>query len=215
MAQNKNVSWVTERKDIVWGLDPQKTALIVIDMQNDFVKEGGITEVPSARTIIPQIKKIIKICRELKIPVIYLKCVHRTKYLRRRLYEKFPLLEGKLLVPGSEGVEIYKDLTPSPEDIIIDREHIGAFYNTDLEPILRGISVDTIIFVGIVTNICVESAAREAFDRDFKVVVCHDCCCAISQEIHDASLKNIEYAFGRVMSCSEIINELKNMEEKT
>jgi len=201
-----------------WTINREKTALLVIDMQNDFVKKGAILEVPKIRSQIPKIKRLIETCRKLGVPVIYTKQVYRAdSKVKPLILEMLPLLEKKGLREGTEGAEIYSDLKPKPEDIIIRKMGFSAFYNTELESILRNIkgrrNVDTLIICGTVTNICCESTARDAFERDYKVVFGSDITSAWTDEFQTLALKIIEYAFGRVMTCDEIINALKYGEE--
>jgi len=208
---------ISERKK-PWTIDREKTALLVIDMQNDFVKKGAILEVPKIRSQIPKIKRLIETCRKLGVPVIYTKQVYRVdSKVKPLILEMLPLLEKKGLRDGTEGAEIYSELEPKPEDIIVRKMGFNAFYNTDLESILRNIkgrrNVDTLIICGTVTNICCESTARDAFERDYKVVFGSDITSAWTDEFQTLTLKNIEYAFGRVMTCDEIINVLKYGEE--
>jgi len=208
---------ISERKK-PWIIDKERTALLVIDMQNDFIKEGAILEVPKIRSQIPKIKRLIETCRELGVPVIYTKQVYRAdSKVKPLILEMLPLLEKEGLRDGTEGAEIYGDIEPKPEDIIVRKMGFSAFYNTDLESILRNIkgrrNVDTLIICGTVTNICCESTARDAFERDYKVAFGSDITSAWTDEFQTLTLKNIEYAFGRVMTCDEIINALKYGEE--
>lgn len=208
---------VSERKKL-WIIERDRTALLVIDMQNDFVKEGAILEVPKIRSQIPKIKRLIETCRELGIPIIYTKQVYRANSkVKPLVLEMLPLLEKEGLRDGTEGAEIYSELEPKPEDITVRKMGFNAFYNTDLESILRNIkgrrNVDTLIICGTVTNICCESTARDAFERDYKVVFGSDITSAWTDEFQTLTLKNIEYAFGRVMTCDEIVNALKHGEK--
>ena len=201
-----------------WTLDRERTALLVIDMQNDFVKEGAILEVPKIRSQIPKIKRLIETCRKLEVPIIYTKQVYRAdSKVKPLILEMFHLLEKEGLRDGTEGAEIYRELEPKPGDIIVRKMGYSAFYNTQLESILRNVkgrrNVNTIIICGTVTNICCESTARDAFERDYKVVFGSDITSAWTDDFQTLTLKNIEYAFGQVMTCDEIINALKYGEE--
>lgn len=207
---------VSERKE-PWTIDRERTALLVIDMQNDFVKEGAVLEVPKIRNQIPKIRRLIETCRELGIPVIYTKQVYRAdSKVKPLILEMFPLLGKKGLRDGTEGAEIYSEIEPKPGDIVVRKMGFSAFYNTELESILRNINgrrnVETVIICGTVTNICCESTARDAFERDYKVVFGSDITSAWTNEFQTLTLKNIEYAFGRVMTCDKIINALKHGE---
>jgi len=209
---------VSERRKL-WTIDRERTALLVIDMQNDFVREGAILEVPKIRSQIPKIKKLIATCRELEIPVIYTRQVYRADSdVMPLVLEMLPLLGKEGLRDGTPGAEIYGELEPKLGDITVRKMGFNAFYNTDLESVLRNIKgrriVDTLIICGTVTNVCCESTARDAFERDYKVVFGSDITSAWTDEFQTLTLKNIEYAFGRVMTCDEIIHALKYGEEE-
>jgi len=114
---------------------------------------------------------------------------------------------------GTPGWQIVAELVPEPDDIIVNKRRFSAFYQTDLEIILRNIrspasTVDTIIICGTVSNICCESTARDAFFRDYKVVFGTDVCSAHTLEAHNATLANMEI-FGRNMGCEDIIAALE------
>lgn len=201
----------------LWTLNRETTALLVIDMQNDFVREGSVLEVPKIRSQIPKIKKLIETCRELGIPVIYTKQVYPVNpKIEPLIFKIFPILAREGLREGTEGAEICEELAPKPGDIIIKKWGYSAFYNTDLEIILRSIkgkNIDTLIICGTVTNICCESTARDAFERGYKVVFGSDITSSWTDEFQTLALKIIEYAFGRVMTCDEIIRALKYGED--
>ncbi len=204
---------VTSKKPL-GRIDPETTALLVIDMQNDFIKEGAVLEVPKIREQIPKIKKLIDTCRGLGMPIVYTRQVYRPDIaVRPLILDMFSLLDKSGLREGTEGAEIHKDLKPLPSDFIVNKLRFSGFYNTNLESILRNVgkrrSIDTVIICGTVTNICCESTARDAFERDFKVVFGSDITSAWSDEFQNLTLKTIEYAFGWVMSLNEIIKALK------
>ncbi|MHA2143650.1 MAG: cysteine hydrolase family protein [Candidatus Thorarchaeota archaeon] len=195
-------------------INPKHTALLVIDMQNDFIKEGSVLEVPKIREQIPKIKKLIDTCRELGMPIIFTRQVYRADTAVKPLVlDMFSLLDKEGLREGTEGAEIHDDLKPLPSDFIVKKLRFSAFYNTDLESILRNVrgrrGIDTVIICGTVTNICCESTARDAFERDFRVVFGSDITSAWSDEFQKLSLEIINYAFGWVMSLDEIIAALK------
>jgi ureidoacrylate peracid hydrolase len=200
-------------KHVKWEFERDRSVLLVIDMQNDFVLEGAILEVKEARNQIPAIRRLIGKCRELGVPVIY--TVQETDALFCPLeVAAFPPLREAGMRAGSEGIKIIDELTPEPDDIIIRKRRFSAFYQTDLELILRNIrgpgnQVDTVIICGTVTNICCESTARDAYFRDYKVVFGTDICSANTPESHNATLVNMEI-FGRPLDCETIICALEN-----
>ncbi|MDR0767479.1 MAG: cysteine hydrolase [Methanosarcinales archaeon] len=198
---------------VKWEFEREKCVLMVIDMQNDFVLDGAIMQIKEAGKQVPKIQKLISKCRELDIPTIY--TVHKTdpRYCPLEI-AAFPHLKDGGMREGTDGIKVVDDLKPSPNDVVLYKYRFSAFYQTDLEVILRNIrnpspSADTIIICGTVTNICCESTARDAFFRDYKVVFGTDICSADDKEAHDATLKNMEI-FGRPMDCETIIKALEN-----
>ena len=197
---------------VKWVFERNRSVLLVIDMQNDFVLDGAIMQVKEAKKQLPKIKKLIKKCRELDVPVIY--TIQETDAVFCPLeVASIPKLKEAGMRKDTSGQQIVSELTPMPEDIIVRKRRFSAFYQTDLEIILRNIrgstnSVDSIIICGTVTNICCESTARDAFFRDYKVIFGTDVCSANTPQAHAATLENMEI-FGRNMDCESIIATLQ------
>ncbi len=194
-------------ENVKWDFEKERCVLMVIDMQNDFVLDGAIMQVKEAGRQIPKIQKLIATCRNLSIPVIY--TVHKTDPAYCPLeIASFPWLKDAGMREGTDGIKVVDELKPAPNDMIIYKRRFSAFYQTDLEMILRNIGKpDTLIICGTVTNICCESTARDAFFRDYKVVFGSDICSTDDKDAHQATLKNMEI-FGRVMDCESIIKSL-------
>ena len=201
-----------QEKLVKWEFSRDRSVLMVIDMQNDFVLDGAVMQVKEAKNQIPRIKTLIGKCRGLGVPVIY--TIQETDEVFCPLeVASFPKLALEGMRKGSSGQQIIAELTPEPEDTIIRKRRFSAFYQTDLEIILRNIRgsekpVDSIIICGTVTNICCESTARDAFFRDYKVVFGTDICSANTRRAHEATLENMEI-FGRNMDCDSIIDALE------
>ena len=200
-----------------WDFSVERCALLVIDMQNDFVREDAIMEVKQAKHQLPAIKKLIDTCRKLDVPVIY--TVHETDSTFNPLeIATFPHLIDAGMRAGTEGIEVVSELKPADGEYVLSKRRYSAFYQTDLEIVLRNIHkqkkeqnvlpVDTLIICGTVTNICCESTARDAYFRDYKVIFGSDVCSALNKEAHDATLANMEL-FGQVLDCEEIIAKLE------
>jgi len=200
-------------ESVKWGFERDRCALLVIDMQNYFVLEGAPLEVPEARARTPKIKRLIGKCRELGVPVIY------TLHEPDPLYCKLEAAENLWLkdfgaLEGTEEARVIDELSPRPGDVIVRKKRFSAFFQTDLELILRNIRgsekpVDTVIICGAVTNICCESTARDAYFRDFKVVFGSDVCAAFTPESQNATLENMKF-FGRVLDLEAILGALEN-----
>ena len=199
-------------ENVKWEFERERCVLMVIDMQNDFVLDGAIMQVAEAGKQLPRIKKLIDKCRETGVPVIY--TIQETDEVFCPLeVASIPKLAREGMRKGTSGQQIVAELAPEPEDIVIRKRRFSAFYQTDLEIILRNIRgtvkpVDTIIICGTVTNICCESTARDAFFRDYKVVFGADVCSAHTPQAQAATLENMEI-FGRNMECADIVGALE------
>src|SRR5215213_4267053 len=145
-------------------IDPSKTAMIVVDMENDFVAPGASFEVPAGRAMLPHLQRALACCREQGIPVIYTTHTHRADgsdlgLLRHDLR----IGRGEGLVEGSPGVDIYPEIAPRDGEIVISKHRFSAFQGTDLEIILRGLGVTTVVITGVTTENCCHATARDAF----------------------------------------------------
>ena len=193
-----------------WNFERSKTALLVIDMQNDFVLEGSIMEVPPARDLLPKHQQLIAACRRLGVPVVY--TIHETnpQYNPMEIAE-FPRLKEAGMRIGTKGIEVADALAPAPGEPVIRKLRYSAFYQTELELVLRNLrspAVDTLIICGIMSNVCCEATARDAVYRDYKVVFGSDLCASAYPGAHEATLANMEI-FGRVMNCEDILTALE------
>lgn len=161
--------------------DPTKTALLVVDMQNAFLDHRGshgklgLNTTLLEKTIGP-VKALVDACHEVKITGIFTRGMWRSDYKDGgRLLDIFPgLREVSSMVAGTWDVEVDERIGVEPDDFIVDKPRCSAFYNTNLEVILRGLKVDTLIVCGVTTEMCVESTIRDAFFRDFQIIVPQD-----------------------------------------
>ncbi len=200
------------RKDPVFKIDPKTSALLVIDMQRDFLCEGAPLEGYKCRDIVPNVAKLIDYCRKNKIPVIWAIHVHSPHGGDMGLMEDmWPKTgpKGGGLVKGKAGARIYEGLPqPLDSEVVIEKHRYSAFFQTDLELHLRRLGVDTLIITGMHTNICCQTTARDGFMRDFKIVFVSDGVASFTPELHQAGLVDIAVAFGRVLSSEQVIKEL-------
>src|SRR5438128_10128867 len=135
-------------------MDPKKTAMIVVDMQNDFVASGAALETPAARAVVPKLADALKICRDAGIKVIYTAHVHRRDGCDMGLFDDMdpPIANRAALVDGTPGVDIYPALAPTPGEHVIKKHRYSGFFGTDLDMILREWGVDTVIISGTTTE---------------------------------------------------------------
>ncbi len=192
-------------------LNRKKTALLVIDMQNDLCHEKGFfsthnQNIEPIKQIIPQVRKLINNIRKGRVSIVFIKHLLRQDLTDAGLLTKFlPLLKKGGLRKGTWGSEIIEDLKPEPNDFIVEKSRYNAFYNSNLELVLKSLKVDTLIFAGITTEICVESTLREAFSRDFKNILVKDCVNAFDRKRHEATLRVVKYGLGYVVDSNNLI----------
>jgi len=163
---------------IKFEINPEKTALLVFDMINEFLKPGMPGETPHLRDeLVPPVKKVIEHCRAKNIPVIY--AIHTFRRdgsdMGLQLEVQSGLKERTRFIQGTENVEVYQELAPQAGDIVIEKHRLSAFYGTDLELILRSLGKDTLIVIGFSANAGCESTIRFAADSDIKVIVPREC----------------------------------------
>lgn len=187
--------------------------VLVIDMQNEFCHEQGVFcrndpikfNVTNIQHMIPKLKIFLDHMRKRGIPIIYCKTLFSDDAKDAGLYVKtrsFLLKEG--LRRNDWGSEIVDDLYPLEGDYIVEKSRFSAFYNTNMEIVLRALKAETLFFTGVATNVCVESTIRDAFFRDYQPVLIEDCCRAWKEEAHLATINNVLYIFGMVMNSEEI-----------
>ena len=198
----------------MWDFNPESSALLVVDMQRDFVEEGRPMEVPMARERLPQMRELIDAARTAGVPLIFTQHVLRDEFEISPLESSIqPHLKTHGMRWGSDGIEIVDDLDPRPEDQYVTKHRYDAFYNTNLEVLLNTVrgyrAVDTVIIAGTLTEVCCESTARSAFMRDFKVAFAADATGALSDAAQNATLDAIGRFFGRVMSNDDLLQALQ------
>jgi nicotinamidase-related amidase len=208
-------------------LTPDNTAVIVIDMQNDFCGEGGMSTVSGTnldmmRKPIEPIRRVLAAARKRDMPIIYTREGHRpdgsdltpVKTYRSRLGgagvgDMSPL--GRILIRGAVGHAIIPELAPEPGDPIVDKVGSGCFYGTEMEHLLRNRGIRNLIFVGVTAECCVHTSIREASDRGFDNLLLSDCTSGITPELKEAALaiiRNPFTLFGTVGTSDAVIEAL-------
>ena len=202
-----------------FDIDASRTALVVVDMQNDFVRAGAPLEVPEARPTIEAIQRTLELFRRLGRPVVFTRYIAGPK--ETLLWKWSPQLRppvncckpGYLRRYADAGreldcVAVIDELPVRPGDYVVDKYWYGAFFRTNLHDILLSEHVDTIAVCGTVTQICVEETAREAFHLGLQTVILSDCVSSYDPGMHAATLKNFAMKFGRVMDSRSLAAEM-------
>jgi nicotinamidase-related amidase len=188
-------------------LNVDRAVLLVIDMQKFFLTPHSPTYTAGGPAIIPSIKKLIAAFRKSGRPVIYTKHVHHPDSIDTGIMGWW--WKGNCL-EGSIESEIYPDLAPLPNEKVVLKHRYSAFYNTDMETILRCMKIEDIVISGIMTNMCCESTARDAYYRDYRVFFPADGTGSINEEMHIASLLNLAFGFAMVTSTDEILSRFSS-----
>lgn len=213
------ISHVVPVKSMREKVDPRHTALLIIDMQNDFIADEGLIaregrEVSQAKEMAKNLPRLINCARAAGVFVVFVRNVYTSDnnfYLsdvwleqaaRKRAggYTRIPVCAA-----DSWGGDFYGEVRPEPHDPIVTKHRYSAFYNTDLDTILRSNGIRTVVLTGVVTNVCVETSAREAFVRDYYVVVASDGTAAYQQDDHDMTLRNVDRFFGETASMEDLM----------
>src|SRR6202162_5663778 len=210
----------------VYEFEPAHCALVIIDMQRDFLEPGGFGEmlgndVSQLRSAIEPNRKLLAAWRSKSLPVLHTREGHRpdltdlppAKKIRGRgkttIGDPGPM--GRILVRGEAGHDIIPELYPLQSEPVIDKPGKGAFFATDLHAILQNLGVQKLVVTGVTTEVCVNTTVREANDRGYDCLVVADCCGSYFPEFHDMGLRMIAAQggiFGWIAPSAAIIQAL-------
>jgi ureidoacrylate peracid hydrolase len=210
------------------SLDLDRTALVVVDMQNAFASPGGMLDlagidVAPARDAVANARLVCEAARAAGMVVIYLTMgwpadgstaggpdsPNPQKELALRLMRERPELHGKLLTFGTWDFQIVDELAPEPVDIVIVKSRYSGFYGTNLDSVLRGKGIRNLLMAGIASNVCVESTLRDAFFHEYWPVMIEDATMpAGSADIQKATLYNVKTFFGWIANSEDVATAL-------
>lgn len=196
-----------------FAFDPAATALLVIDMQRDFIEPGGFgaalgNDVSRLGGIVPTVRRLLKVCRGAGLAIIHTREAHRPDLAdcppakrnrgkpSLRIGEAGPM--GRILVAGEPGAAIIDAVAPLPGEIVIDKPGKGAFYATALPELLRHRGISHLIFAGVTTEVCVQTTMREANDRGYECLLVEDATESYFPEFKRATLEMIRAQGGIV-----------------
>jgi biuret amidohydrolase len=208
------------------AVETNRAALIIIDMQRDFLQPGGFGEalgndVSQLRVAVLPIQEVLTAARKAGLLVIHTREGHRPDLTdapplkidrgdpKTRIGVVGPM--GRILVRGEPGHDIIPELYPASGEPIVDKPGKGAFYQTDLELMLKNRGIDTLLVCGVTTEVCVNTTVREANDRGFRCIVLSDCCASYFPEFHRVGLEMIKAQggiFGSISASRAVITAL-------
>src|SRR2546430_4082165 len=231
-AEPKNEMVTLNAKPEPIAIDPARSAVIVVDMENDFAAKGGMfdragVDVSGAQKAIGPTAKVLAAARQAGLKIVYLKMgyrpdlsdlgatdsVNRTRHLKFGVGQKIQTPDGResrLLIRDTWDTDIVPELKPQASDIVIYKTRFSGFYQTDLDATLKKFGIKYLIVTGVTTSICVESTVRDAMFRDYLCVLLKDC---MSEPIghdlprtnHEASLLSVEVLLGWVSDSEHFI----------
>jgi ureidoacrylate peracid hydrolase len=191
-------------------LDPAHTAVMVIDMQNDFCAEKGYVErvvgkdVSACRAVVPAIMDLVASARERRIPVLWIKANYDPDRLPEGMLNKQREKSTEICCgTGSWGHDFYGVVAADGEPLI-EKSCYSAFVGTEVEKELRQRGIRTLVFAGVQTNVCVDSSLRDAVCRGFYAVLASDCVASHTPPLHEATLNNVRFLFGDVIDRAAI-----------
>lgn len=191
-------------------VQPRHTALVVVDVQNDFCADGGYfsavyDDLSAIQQMVPRLDSFITSAREAGVPIVFVRAIYDEPYvsapwMERRSRGRAP---KPLCLSDTWGAGFYV-VRPQPGDLVVTKHRYSAFVGTNLDLVLRSMGIKTILVTGVATNVCVESTARDGYQMDYYVVFLEDCAATTSEHLQKSTLENIGRQFGVVVSSSEV-----------
>jgi ureidoacrylate peracid hydrolase len=192
--------------------DPRHSALLVIDVQNDFVADGGFFDKvggdvrPLQQQRVPRILRFIDAARQAAVPVIFVQAIYDPHVLSAPMRERNARLNMELprCLSGSWGAEFYR-VKPLPGEPVIIKHRYSAMVGTPLLDLLEKRGISSLLLTGVATDTCVESVGRDAYFRDYYVTLVEDCCGGASEEDHRSALKRFNRDYGLVVNSDDVM----------
>ncbi len=206
--ESKTLAWLDQIRPYnrhEMRLNVTACVLLVVDMQRFFLDPASPTFTCGGVAILPTVKRLIDAFRRAGRPVIFTRHVHHPGGLDSGIMGWW--WKGQCL-EGSPESEVHPDLAPMPDEKVVSKHRYSAFYHTDLETVLRCLKVEDVVVSGIMTNLCCESTARDAYYRDYRVFFPADGTGSVSEEMHVASLLNLAFGFAYVTTAEAIAGQL-------
>ena len=185
-------------------LDPARTAVLIVDMLNEFCKPGGAMVLPGYELLVSPQRRLIEAARRVRCPILFIVDSHRANVRQDREFLK----RTPHCLEGSWGARVIDELEPREDDIYVVKRRYSAFFGTDLDLTLKDLGIEGVVVAGVVTNICVRSTVHDAFFLGYTVVVPEDCVAATGPREQASSLYDIATHFGTVCDSSQVIAAL-------
>jgi ureidoacrylate peracid hydrolase len=197
-----------------WDLFHGRTAVVVIDPQNDFLHPDGWyarsgVDIGHMRRMIEPTAALLGETRARGVPVIWTRHGFRDARDAGTLFQLRPFLRDGGLRVGTWGYEILAELEPRDGDWFVEKNRLSAFYNTNLELVLRGLDALTVVFAGVLTNQCVAATSKDASFRDFLPIVVEECTGTTLPHLHGPALEMVSVGWGQVVALADVLEQLR------
>jgi ureidoacrylate peracid hydrolase len=200
-----------------WRLVPDRTVHVVIDDQNDFLHPDGwyathAVDIGHMRRVIEPTKALNEECRRRGIPIVW------TRHGTRGVGDGGPFMAKRVLLregglrTGTWGYDILDELDVRPEDWLVGKTRLSAFFQTNLEQILRTLDAETVLLSGVLTNQCVGATCKDALFRDFKPIVVEECVGTATPHLHEPAIEMIRIGWGQVNTLEQTLEELSTFQ---
>ena len=185
-------------------------ALVIVDMQNDFLTADGLLPVWGGPAVLPRIARLVGAFRTAGRPVVFTRHIYENPEVDGGATARWWKVDSnsQLLREGTWHAALAPELNPEPGERVIAKRRYSAFFGTDLELLLRTAGVRSVVIAGVCTNICCEATAHDAFFRDFDVFVPVDANGATDEAAHLATLRNLALSYARPVTCQQVVRSL-------
>lgn len=192
-----------QRSELAGSIDPARTAVLVVDVQRLFTDMAGAPIHPPLHDVLPRIGRFLQECRSRGATVVLVRTIIAPDAHSRSTLQ-WPEFMRLGMAPDSTGIEFDPCLDRQPGDVEVVKQRYSAFFGTGLDELLRGRGLDTVLVLGLTTNVCVQSTARDAWQRDYRTITVADCCAEVGEGSHEASLAWTSRNFGTVADSAEL-----------
>ena len=199
-----------------WDLVPGRTVLTLVDLQRDFLHpdgwyaERGI-DISHMRRVIEPTQRLLAAARRVGVPVVWTRHGYKDGSDGGPFMELRPFLRDGGLRQGTWGYEILDDFEMAPDDWLVEKARLSAFFNTNLELVLRSLRAETVLVTGVLTNQCIAATSKDAMFRDFKPIVVEECTGTTLPHLHEPALEMIRVGWGEVRSLAETMADLDRL----
>jgi ureidoacrylate peracid hydrolase len=196
-----------------WELVPARTALLLIDLQNDFLHPAGWyatngIDIAHMQRVIEPTHRLLGAARAAGVPVVWTRHGYRDARDAGPFMELRPFLKEGGLRLGTWGFELYEEFEPAADDWLVEKSRLSAFFDTKLDTVLRGLNAETILIGGVLTNQCIAATSKDANFRNYKPIVVEEATGTTLPHLHEPALEMVRVGWGEVRGLAETLDEV-------